>query len=80
MRIANPLVLTETDLIDYLVNIVSGNPKVPDRVRCILNNPRSSFLFLGFGFHNWYLRVLLQVLSVYGHNDKPIAFEDPQFL
>ncbi|SRR6266446_214552 len=73
------LVLTEGDLIEFLVSIVRGTPPVPDRVRSILADPAVSFLFLGFGFHNWYLRVLLQVMNVYGHRSKAIAFEDPQF-
>jgi len=73
------MVLTEMDLIDYLVQIVKGEPAVPDTVRSILVDQDASFLFLGFGFHNWYSRVLLKVLNVYGHTDKPVAFEDPEF-
>jgi hypothetical protein len=73
------LVLTEGDLIEFLVAIVRGVPLVPDQVRSVLADPAASFLFLGFGFHNWYLRVLLQVMNVYGHRSKAIAFEDKQF-
>jgi hypothetical protein len=73
------LVLTEGDLIEFLVSIVRGMPPVPDQVRSVLADPAASFLFLGFGFHNWYLRVLLQVMNVYGHRSKAIAFEDIQF-
>jgi hypothetical protein len=72
------LVLREADLIDYLVQIVKGEPAVPDQVRHILKDPHTSFLFLGFGFQNWYLRVLLKVLDVYGPRDK-VAFEDDHF-
>jgi hypothetical protein len=78
-EIRQSMCLTEMDLIDYLVTIVRGEPKVPDVVRSMLADPDASFLFLGFGFHNWYSRVLLKVLNVYGHNDKPVAFEDPEF-
>jgi hypothetical protein len=74
------LVLTESDLIEYLVSIIRGTPPVPDKVRHILRDERASFLFLGFGFQNWYLRVLLKVLDVYGHRDRSFAFEDPQFV
>lgn len=73
------LVLTEGDLIEFLVSIVRGAPPVPDQVRSLLADPAASFLFLGFGFQNWYLRVLLQVMNVYGHRSKAIAFEDAQF-
>lgn len=73
------LVLTEVDLIEFLVSIVRGIPPVPDQVRSVLADPTASFLFLGFGFQQWYLRVLLQVMKVYGHRSKAIAFEDTQF-
>ncbi|HEX9982111.1 MAG TPA: toll/interleukin-1 receptor domain-containing protein [Thermoanaerobaculia bacterium] len=76
---ARSLVLTEGDLIEFLVAIVRGAPAVPDQVRSILADPAASFLFIGFGFHNWYLRVLLQVMNVYGHQSKAIAFEDTHF-
>lgn len=76
---AKSLVLTEGDLIEFIVAIVRGTPAVPDQVRSILADASASFLFIGFGFHNWYLRVLLQVLNVYGHQSKAIAFEDSQF-
>lgn len=76
---ARSLVLTEGDLIEFLVAIVRGAPSVPDQVRSVLADPSASFLFIGFGFHNWYLRVLLQVMNVYGHQSKAIAFEDTHF-
>jgi len=73
------LVLTEGDLIEFLVAIIKGTPPVPDQVRSLLADESASFLFLGFGFHNWYLRVLLQVMNVYGRRSKALAFEDEQF-
>jgi hypothetical protein len=73
------LVLTEGDLIEFLVAVVKGTPPVPDHVRSMLAVPAASFLFLGFGFQNWYLRVLLQVMNIYGHRSKAVAFEDKQF-
>jgi len=76
---AKSLVLTEGDLIEFLVAIVRGAPAVPDQVRSMLADAAASFLFIGFGFHNWYLRVLLQVMHVYGHQSKAIAFEDTHF-
>jgi TIR domain/SIR2-like domain len=73
------LVLTEADLIDFLVQIIGGDPPVPDEVRSILRDPVAAFLFLGFGFQNWYMRVLLKVMDVHGHRSNAVAFEDPQF-
>jgi hypothetical protein len=72
------LVLTEEDLIDYLVAVVSRTPPIPDQVRSILADPDASFLFLGFGFHYWYLRVLLKVIGTYDHRSRAFAFEAPQ--
>jgi nucleotide-binding universal stress UspA family protein len=72
------LVLREADIIDHLVQIIKGEPPIPDEVRSVLTDNNVSFLFLGFGFHNWYLRVLLKVLEVYGPGDR-IAFEDDGF-
>jgi hypothetical protein len=77
---SDSLVLTEADLIDYLVRIIKGDPPVPDTVRSMLADESASFLFLGFGFQNWYLRVLLKVLDVYGHRFKSVAFEDSDFV
>lgn len=74
------LVLTELNLVDYLVAIIRGAPAVPDEVRHMLKDKRASFLFLGFGFQNWHSRVLLKVLDVYSHNSRSFAFEDPQFV
>ena len=73
------LVLTEGDLIEFLVAVIRGIPPIPDEVRSLLTPPEASFLFFGFGFQNWYLRVLLHVLNAYGHRSKGIAFEDKQF-
>ena len=73
------LVLTEGDLIEFLVRLVRGEPRVPDEVRSILADPGSSFLFLGFGFQHWYLRVLLKVLDIYGRRGNAFALEDPFF-
>ena len=73
------MVLTEGDLIEFLVAIIKGTPPIPDQVRSLLADPSVSFLFLGFGFQNWYLRVLLQVMNVYGRRSKALAFEDERF-
>jgi hypothetical protein len=55
----NSLVLTENDLLDFNINLLSGRPKLPDSVRSLLRN--KTFLFVGFGIHHWYLRVLLKL-------------------
>lgn len=75
---ASSLVLTEVDLIRFLVAIVKERPAVPDQVRSLLNDPAMSCLFVGFGLHQWYLRVLLEVMNLYKSN-RGIALEDSKF-
>ena len=64
--IENPssLVLTENDFLDFLVKIASGNPPLPSNILSELRDREKSFLFLGFGFRHWYLRILLHILQV----------------
>ena len=73
------LVLTESDLIEFLVAIVRGDPPLPDYIKGRLGDRDTTFLFVGFGFQNWYLRVLLQVLQIYGHKSRAVALEDAGF-
>jgi TIR domain/SIR2-like domain len=54
------LVLTENDLLDFMIGIISGRPKLPDSLRTALRN--KTFLFVGFGIRHWYIRVLLKLL------------------
>jgi hypothetical protein len=73
------LVLTERNLIDFLLKVGAKDPPLPHRITGQLGNPSTTFLFIGFGFHNWYLRVLLQVLSSYSQGNSAAALEDPSF-
>ena len=56
------LVLSENDLLDFLIAIVSGRPPLPNSLVRVLKRTGQSFLFIGFGINQWYLRVLLKVL------------------
>lgn len=72
------MVLNDRNLLDYLVKIVKENPPLPDRVRATLRAPSTVFLFVGFGFTNWWLRLLLKVLEVTGVENRvdSLALED----
>ena len=72
------MVLNDRNLLDYLVKIVKENPALPDRVRATLRAPSTVFLFVGFGFTNWWLRLLLKVLEVTGVENRvdSLALED----
>ncbi len=72
------MVLTDKNLLDYLVRITKETPKLPDPVRATLRAPSTSFLFVGFGFTSWWLRLFLKVLDVTGVENRllSLAFED----
>ncbi|HEY3302416.1 MAG TPA: toll/interleukin-1 receptor domain-containing protein [Candidatus Binatia bacterium] len=73
------LVLTETDLLEFLVNIIKGTHPLPPYIAGQLADPGTSFLFLGFGFQRWYARVLLHVLQTYRHRNRSLAVEGAAF-
>lgn len=73
------LVLTETELLEFLVNIVRGAPPLPPFIAAQLAHPQTSFLFLGFGFQRWYTRVLLHALQTYNHRNRSMAVEAATF-
>lgn len=60
------LVLTDNDLLDFLVAVVSNNPSLPVDILSQFHDANKTFLFIGFGFQHWYLRILLHVL----HRDR----------
>ncbi len=72
------MVLTDKNLLDYLVRITKESPALPDPVRATLRAPATQFLFMGFGFTNWWLRLLLKVLDVTGVENRGVslALED----
>jgi len=73
------LVITENDLIDFLVNVVRGEPRLPGLITSRLTPEDSSCLFVDLGFKNWYLRVLLRSLGLTGKKKKSVALEEPEF-
>jgi hypothetical protein len=56
------MVLSENDILDFLIAIVSENPPLPNCLLRALKKPGQSYLFLGFGIRHWHLRVLLKVI------------------
>lgn len=76
-NIAEPksLLLTEKDLLDFLVALISKNPALQDNIRGELQNEDKSFLFFGFGFRRWCLRILLHVLQGSRKNSRSFALE-----
>jgi hypothetical protein len=71
------MVISQNDLLDFLVAIISKSPALPNNIRSEFADRNKTFLFLGFGFQNWYLRILLHVLQ--GGNRKCRSFAFEQF-
>jgi len=78
---AESMVLNDKNLLDYLVRVIKESPPLPDAVRATVRAPSTVFLFVGFGFHNWWLRLLLKVLEMTGVENRAIslALEDDSF-
>lgn len=72
------MVLDDKNLLDYLVAITRDIPALPDAVRAVLCASDTLFLFVGFGFTSWWLRLLLKVLTVTGVENRglSLALED----
>jgi len=56
------LVLSQNDLLDFLIALVSENPPLPNRLVGLLKREGMSFLFVGFGIGDWQLRVVLKAV------------------
>jgi hypothetical protein len=56
------LVLSENDVLDFLIAIASEQPSLPSGLGRLLKRKGQSFLFVGFGIKQWHLRLLLKVL------------------
>lgn len=71
----NSLVLTQNDLLDFLVGINRERIFSPALIEQ-LKDTNKSFLFIGFGFRHWYLRILLHMLKIDRKDNRSFALED----
>lgn len=60
------MVMTETDLLDFLAAVVAHDPRTP--LSGTFSRRETTFLFLGFGLHRWHLRLLLYALKANNRN------------
>lgn len=72
------LVITENDLLDFLIKVISKSPPLPRNISSQFKNKHKCFLFLGFRFlsKNWYFRILLHVLIADRKCDRSFVLED----
>jgi hypothetical protein len=71
------MVISENELIDFIINLISKNPGLPANVKSELADSDRYFLFLGFGIvsKNWYFRILLQALESSNKGSMSYALE-----
>lgn len=73
------LVLSENDLLEFVVKVIQNAPPLPSFIKARFSDPNASFLFLGFGFRHWYIRILLHILQAQRHQNPSLALEDAGF-
>jgi hypothetical protein len=61
-REPHSLVLSENDVLDFLIAVVSDRSPLPNSLSRMLKRTDQSYLFVGFGIKQLHLRVLLKVL------------------
>lgn len=71
------LILTQFDLIDFIFSIVKEKIPLPDILKSSLNEARV-FIFLGFDFEQWYLKIILKILSELVDEGFGVALESEQ--
>jgi hypothetical protein len=62
------LVLTGADQVEFLKQVVQTERKIPNSLLAELNDTKT-FLFVGFNFDDWYLRMLLYCLGLSDSQD-----------
>ncbi|MCX6583585.1 MAG: toll/interleukin-1 receptor domain-containing protein [Candidatus Aminicenantes bacterium] len=71
----NSLLLAESDILEYLYNMISRDTPLQENIRSELEDEDKIFLFLGFGFRHWYLRILIYILKACKKSSRSFAFE-----
>ena len=60
---AMSLVLTESDQVEFMTNVIKDRPPLPPKLLSQLDSHKT-YLFLGFDWEQWNLRLLLQGLNL----------------
>jgi hypothetical protein len=75
LKYSESLILTQENLLDFLVGINRDRIFSPALIEQ-LKDPDKIFLFIGFGFRHWYLRILLHMLNIDRKDNRSFALED----
>lgn len=60
----NSIAVTEQQRLNLLKNLVSGTPKIHDKITTRFSDKKKSFLFLGFNFNDWHFRLVMDALKI----------------
>ncbi|MDX1407683.1 MAG: SIR2 family protein [Saprospiraceae bacterium] len=64
----NRSVLKHEDLFDYIVDVVSGKPEIPNRVSEVMKQSMRLIL-LGFNYQSWHLNILFRLFDLHKRKD-----------
>ena len=67
LRDPSSLIVTESDLLAFLIRVIRREPPLPSSITAKLRNELTTFLFVGFGFQKWYIRILFHALQAEEH-------------
>lgn len=67
------VVLTESQQIEFVEQIIQKEHKIPNSIQAVFRESKN-YLFLGFDFSDWYLRLLLSALNPKEEAKIPISF------
>ncbi len=77
---AGSLVLTESDQVEFLKNVLKDQPPLPPKLLSQMDS-RKTYLFLGFDWEQWNLRLLLQGMNlakecnILAHSNKAVKLQ-----
>ncbi len=67
------VVLTESQQVEFVQQIIQKEHKIPNSIQAVFRESKN-YLFLGFDFSDWYLRLLLSALNPKDEAKIPISF------
>ena len=83
---AMSLVLTESDQVEFMKNVIKDQPPLPPKLLSQLDGHKT-YLFLGFNWEQWNLRLLLEGMNLekesnilaHSHHDTPLQSKTKDF-
>lgn len=74
------VVLTEKAQLDYLTDVIQNNDAIPNSLLEVCKVEKNVFIFLGFDFESWQLRLLLRALKISSDDIRHLAVQKPASL